>query len=144
MNKTQRLCRQCQAPNDMEDTTCHACGADITPNLPVPLEPRLPVAWKGVKTSLTLGVGALALRGSIGLAKHILEKRGWLEPRHKQSRAPGKVSQRLARREETYKSPDPRPQVRVWGRRVWGKWERDGNGQVEVQEFYWQEPSRQG
>ncbi len=137
MDKVQRLCRECKAPNDMDNTTCHACGADITPNLPVPLQPRLPVPWKQVGTSLTLGVGALALRGGFRLAKHILEKRARPTGRH----VPGKVGRWLARREETEKSPDPQPQVRMWGRRAWGKWERDGSGQLEVQEFYWQTPS---
>ena len=144
MDKIQRLCRVCRTANDMESSRCHACGADMTSNLPVPVGQKLPVPWKQVGTSLTLGVGALALRGGFRLAKHLLEKRGWPAGRHEQSLVPGKVSKWLARREEAEETPSPRPQVRMWGRRVWGKWERDGDGQLEVQEFYWQAPSKQG
>jgi hypothetical protein len=140
MDRMERLCPACRAANAMDRARCHACGADIMSHLPAPVESRLPVPWKQVGASLTFSVGALALRGGLRLAKHLWEKRTQPTERRVQPHSPGKVRSWLARRGEAQPAPGPQPQVKVWGRRVWGKWERDGSGQLEVQEFYWQTP----
>jgi hypothetical protein len=138
MDRIERLCPACKAANAIERTRCHACGADLTSQLPVPVGQRLPVPWKKVGTSLALSAGALALRGGLRLAKHLWEKRGELAEHNVQTRALDRVRGWLSRRGEEEQVPGPQPQVRVWGRRAWGKWGSDGSGQVEVQEFYWQ------
>lgn len=141
MDKLERLCPVCRAANAMERIRCHACGADLTSHLPVPVGQRLPVPWKEVGASLALSVGALALREGVRLAKHVWEKRGQPTERDVQTRSLDRVRRWLSRRAEGEETPGPQPQVRMWGRRVWGKRGSDGSGQLEVQEFYWESPS---
>ena len=138
MDRIERLCPACRAANAMERTRCHACGVDMRSYLPVPLERRFPVPWKEVGTSLALSAGALALRGGFRLAKHLLEKRSRPTERRVQTRSLDRVRRWLSRRGEAEEVPGSRPQVRMWGRRVWGRWGSDGSSQLEVQEFYWQ------
>jgi hypothetical protein len=125
----------------MERTTCSACGVNMMTYMPAPVEPRLPVPWKEVGTSLALSLGALALRGGLRLAKHLWEQRSRSTEPRAQTESPGKVGRWLSRREEPEQAPALQPQVRMWGRRMWGRRERDGSSQFEVQEFYWQTPN---
>jgi hypothetical protein len=138
VDRIERLCPACKAANAMERSRCHACGADMMSHLPVPVGQRLPVPWKKVGTSLALSAGALALRGGLRLAKHAWEKRGELAEQRVQTRSLDKVKGWLSRREKGEQAPGPQPQVRMWGRRVWGRRGSDGSSQLEVQEFYWQ------
>ncbi len=140
VDRMERLCPACRAANSMDRSTCHACGANMMSHLPVPVEPRLVVPWKQVGTSLALSVGALALRGGFHLAKQLWEKRARSTQRRVQAHSPAQSRGWLSRRGEAEEAPGP--QVRMWGRRVWARWERDGDGQVEVQEFYWQNSSK--
>jgi len=137
MNETKRLCPACGAANSLEAQRCYACGASF--NLPVPLEHRLPVPWKEVGASLALGTATLALRAGLRLAKRLLEQRAARQVKvHERTPLLSKVGRRLLRKEETEQVRRERPQVRVWGRRVWGRWASDGTRQVEVEEFDWQ------
>lgn len=141
MTRTKRLCPACGAANSLEMEKCYVCGASF--NLPVPLEQRLPVPWKGVGASLALGTTALALSAGLRLAKHFLEQ-GAVKPVkvHGLTSLPSKARKWLLRRGETEDVRRERPQVRVWGRRMWGKWMSDGTRHVEVEEIDWQVSGR--
>ena len=71
--------------------------------------------------------------------KRLLEQRA-ARPVEVHERAPllSRVGRRLLGKEETEQVRRERTQVRVWGRRVWGRWASDGTRQVEVEEFDWQ------
>jgi hypothetical protein len=135
MASVKRLCPECGAANSLDWYKCHACGADMRSNLPVPAGERLPVPWKQVGTSLAVGAGALALRAGVQVVRHLLQRKA---ARSMQLR---EQTGRLSRRQETEKAPRPTAQVRVWGQRLRGRLDRDGASQLEVEEFYWQADS---
>jgi hypothetical protein len=135
MASVKRLCPECGAANSLDRYKCHACGADMRSNLPVPAGERLPVPWKQVGTSLAVGAGALALRAGVQVVRHLLQRKA---ARSMQLR---EQTGRLSRRQETEKAPRPTAQVRVWGQRLRGRLDRDGASQLEVEEFYWQADS---
>lgn len=142
MAGVKRLCPECGMANSLDRYTCHACGADMRANLPVPSEERLPVPWKQVGTSLAVGAGALALRAGVHVMRHLLERKAArsMQPRAQTGQS-NEVGKWLSRRQETEDAPRPAAQVRVWGRRLRGRLDRDGARELEVEEFYWQADS---
>ncbi len=139
MGRLKRLCPACGAANALESETCHACGAEMKASLPVPAGERSPVPWKEVGASLALSAGVLAVRAGLRLAGDLLERRAARRMGlQKRTRLPSKVGRWLTRRGEVEEAPGQQPQVRVWGRRVWGRWRSDGERDLEVEEFFWQ------
>jgi hypothetical protein len=142
MASVKRLCPECGAANSLERERCHACGADMRSNLPVPGGERLPVPWKQVGTSLAVGAGALALRVGLHAVRHLLARKAARSLQlREQTGPPNRVGRWLSRRQETEKAPRPTAQVRVWGQRLRGRLDRDGASELEVEEFYWQADS---
>jgi hypothetical protein len=79
------------------------------------------------------------LRAGLQLARHYLEKRAArLIERPEVPDSPLRVAERSPHREKKEVTPQKLPQIRVWGRRAWGKRRRDGETELEVEEFYWQ------
>jgi hypothetical protein len=143
MEKVKRICPVCSTANPLEAERCCECGADIERNLPAIRESKLPVPWKEVGASLALGATALAVRAGVHLLRGLLQERG--ARALPLSRLPSRLRQlkrRIPRRDQDHKAPVPRPQVRVWGRRVWGFWRSDGASQWEAEEFYWEGTGR--
>lgn len=142
MTAVKRLCPVCGAANAMERARCHACGADIQPQLPVPSGSNLPVPWKQVGTSLAVSASVLALRAGLHLARHLLERKtrpvGLREP----TAIPINVRGRSPRRRPGHEPLRPQPRLRIWGRRAWRSWSSDGAGQAEVEEFYCEADTR--
>jgi hypothetical protein len=138
MASLDRLCPVCGAANALERIKCHACGADMMRTLPVPLGERLPAPWKEVGASLAVGAGVLALKVGLGLMRSLLERKV-ARPIALQRRTsvPIKVRRGTLQHGEAEEAPRARSQVRVWGRRMRGRWRSDGEGQLEVEEFYW-------
>ena len=138
MTTVKRLCPVCGAANAMERDQCHACGADIHPQLPVPSAESLPIPWKQVGTSLAVSAGVLALRAGLHLARHLLERKtrpaGLREP----TAIPIPGRGQPPRQQRGQRPVRPQPRLRIWGRRAWGSWSSDGAGQGEVEEFYYE------
>ena len=142
MNNLKRLCPDCGAANALDKEMCHKCGAEVRSNLPVPAGERLPVPWKEVGASLAVGAGALALRAGLRLAQHLLERKAAKSIQFGgRPSAPSKAGARLSRRGRAEEDPPAQPQIRIWGRRVRGRWTGGEAGQVEVEEVYWQAAS---
>ncbi len=143
MSSTKRLCPTCGAANPMARDRCEVCGADMRSNLPVPFEAKLPVPWKQVGASLAVSAGALALRAGLRLARNVLERRAvsaiQSRERADASRA---LTKWLPRRKKPTEAASPQPQVRVWGKRVWRRWNSDGSNDLAVEEVYWQANGR--
>ena len=136
MTAVKRLCPVCGAANSMERARCHACGADIQPHLPVPSGANLPVPWNQVGASLAVSAGVLALRAGLHLARHLLERKTGPSALHQPTTIAINVRGRSPRQRQVQETL--RPQLRIWGHRVWGSWSSDGAGQTEVEEFYYE------
>jgi hypothetical protein len=138
MTAVKRLCPVCGAANAMDRARCHACGADIQPQLPAPSESNLPVPWKQVRTSLAVSAGVLALRAGLHLARHLLERKMRPDELREPTATPIRVRGRSPRRGQGQAPLRPQPRLRVWGRRAWRSWSSDGAGQKQVEEFYYE------
>ncbi len=143
MSNTKRLCPMCGAANPMTRVRCEVCNADMQSNLPVPLGARLPVPWKQVGASLAVSAGALALRAGLRLARDVLERKAAraIESRERAD-ASRALTKWLPRGKEATEAASPQPQVRVWGKRVWRRWNSDGSNDLAVEEVYWQANGR--
>jgi hypothetical protein len=138
MTAVKRLCPVCGAANAMESIHCHACGADIRSQLPVPAGGSLPVPWKQVGTSLAISAGVLALRAGLHLARYLLERKTEAAHLREPTTIPIQVRGRSPRQQRGQRPARPQPRLRIWGRRAWRSWSSNGAGQVEAEEFYYE------
>ena len=138
MAELKRLCPECGEPNPMERVRCSACGAHMMSDLPARSEQTLPTSWKRMDASLAVSAATLALRVGLDLATKYLEKQmARAQEQRERTEEPTTVQGWRVRRPQ----PDPpaKARFRFRGRRVRRSWRSDGSGDVEVEEFGWED-----
>ena len=138
MSELKRLCPVCGAANPMDRFSCHACGATMLSDLPVPSSARLPTSWKRAAAGLAVSATALALRVGLQLATDYLERKA-AEASRRAEPTTVPITVRDTRPSLRGVREGTRPQIRAWGwsRRVRRRWRGDGTSDVEAEEFHW-------
>ena len=138
MAELKRLCPECGEPNPMERVRCSACGAHMMSDLPARSEQSLPTSWKRMGASLAVSAATLALRVGLDLATKYLEKQmARAREQSERTEEPTTVQGWRVRRPQP--EPPAKARFRFRGRRVRRSWRSDGSGDVEVEEFGWED-----